>query len=171
MGTRAVFTFNDELGSHSVYKHWDGYPSGACEFIMNTFDYAWEWPRFEADEFAASFVAANKKSSGDIRLTSGPIAHGDLSYSYEIFKAKNGQMIIKCIGGGDDDFYGRFKDFLAKHGDDKLKARWNKMFPSTHPLNVESENDLLDSDDQEELDKNKIVDEVKAILAKYGMKV
>jgi hypothetical protein len=84
MGTRAVYTFIDEDERHSVFKHWDGYPRWACRFIANALALAWPLPRFEADEFAAAFVATNKKQGGDVRLTSGPDAHGDLSYAYEI---------------------------------------------------------------------------------------
>jgi hypothetical protein len=85
MSTRAVVTFKDAYGEYSVYKHCDGYPNGDGGMIaaihaaeMN----AWKLPRFEADEFAAAFVAANKDGPGYIRLTSGPMAHGDLAYTY-----------------------------------------------------------------------------------------
>ena len=84
MGTRAVYTFIDEDHRHSVYKHWDGYPRTACQFIANALKLAWPLPRFEADEFAAAFVAANKQGAGDLRLTAGPGGHGDLAYTYEI---------------------------------------------------------------------------------------
>ena len=84
MSTRAVYTFIDEDNHHHVYKHHDGYPSGAIEFILKALDKSWPLPRFEADEFAASFIAANKGSAGGVRLTTGPSAHGDLSYRYEI---------------------------------------------------------------------------------------
>jgi hypothetical protein len=83
MSTRAVYTFIDEDDHHHVYKHHDGYPSGAIEFILKALDKSWPLPRFEADEFAASFIAANKDSAGGMRLTTGPSAHGDLSYRYE----------------------------------------------------------------------------------------
>jgi len=83
MSTRAVYTFIDEDDHHHVYKHHDGYPSGAIEFILKALDKSWPLPRFEADEFAASFIAANKDAAGGIRLTTGPSAHGDLSYRYE----------------------------------------------------------------------------------------
>ena len=33
MGTRAVYTFIDADERHSIYKHWDGYPTWACRFI------------------------------------------------------------------------------------------------------------------------------------------
>ena len=99
MGTRAVYTFIDDDGRHSVYKHWDGYPAWAWRFIANALPLAWPLPRFEADEFAAAFVAANKKDAGDIRLTTGPEAHGDLAYSYEI-RCQDGHLHVRIFGSG-----------------------------------------------------------------------
>jgi len=93
MGTRAVYSFIDHTDRHSVFKHWDGYPSQACGFIAAALALAWPLPRFEADEFAAAFVAANKKYPGDIRLTNGPDAHGDLEYTYEIH-CQDGQLHV-----------------------------------------------------------------------------
>jgi hypothetical protein len=94
MGTRAVYTFIDEDDRHSVFKHWDGYPKWACRFIANALELAWPLPRFEADEYAAAFVAANKKEPGNLRLTSGPDAHGDLAYTYEI-RCRGGQLHVR----------------------------------------------------------------------------
>ena len=74
MGTRAVYFFEDSDGVYGAYKHYDNYPSGAMWFIENAKEYAWpldNWanPRFEADDFAAGFVAANKaKGGGECRL-------------------------------------------------------------------------------------------------------
>jgi hypothetical protein len=96
MGTRAVYTFIDKDDRHSVYKHWDGYPSLACKFIANALPLAWPLPRFEADEFAAAFVAANKKEAGDVRLTAGPDAHWDISYAYEISCPHNRLHVRIC---------------------------------------------------------------------------
>jgi hypothetical protein len=84
MSTRAVYTFRDNHGQHSVYKHYDGYPTEALGFIENAPARAWPLPRFEADEFAAAFVAANKTGAGNVYLTTGPEAHADLAYRYEI---------------------------------------------------------------------------------------
>lgn len=69
MGTRAVYFFYDEQcrtggDFYGVYKHYDGYPSGAASHIEAAKEYAWQLPRFEADEFAAAFVAANKNPKG-----------------------------------------------------------------------------------------------------------
>ena len=76
MSTRAVYFFNDmfrdgkdSVNIYGVYKHYDNYPKGAAYHIEAAKDYAWRLPRFEADEFAAAFVAANKnKSGGEVRL-------------------------------------------------------------------------------------------------------
>jgi len=69
MGTRAIYIFEDEHEEVHVYKHYDNYPEGAVDFIENAKEFAWELPRFEADEFAASFVAANKdRRGGGVRL-------------------------------------------------------------------------------------------------------
>ena len=99
MGTRAVYTFIDQNGRHSVYKHWDGYPITACQFIANALPLAWPLPRFEADEFAAAFVAANKQQPGNVRLATGPEAHGDLAYTYEI-RCPDGRLRIGIFQAG-----------------------------------------------------------------------
>src|SRR6266481_6505342 len=71
MSTRACYRFfplngpNDWPGVVTVYKHMDGYPSGAAKAIEAALPYAWPLPRFEPDEFAAAFVRANKKSTED----------------------------------------------------------------------------------------------------------
>ena len=72
MGTRAVYFFEDRHNDDSyygVYKHYDGYPQGAAAHIEDAKAYAWPLPRWEADEFAAAFVAANKNpKGGEVRL-------------------------------------------------------------------------------------------------------
>jgi hypothetical protein len=60
MSTRACYTFKDKHNTIHVYKHNDGYPTGAAEHIARALPYAWPLPRFEAVDFAAAFVAANK---------------------------------------------------------------------------------------------------------------
>lgn len=87
MSTRAVYTFkatDPGQPDFSVYKHHDGYPSGAAEFIAKALPLAWPLPRYENSEFAAAFVAANKEAGGGVYLTGGCDAHGDLDYRYEI---------------------------------------------------------------------------------------
>jgi len=58
-----------------VYKHWDGYPSGIASALSKATNYAWELPRFEADEFAASFIVANKTGPGDVRVLTKASGH------------------------------------------------------------------------------------------------
>ena len=80
MSTSACFTFCDSTEpwtSFHVFKRLDGYPyarghtgkaTGGLVWIRNAFQYAWELPRYEAPDFAAAFVAANKRQEGDIQL-------------------------------------------------------------------------------------------------------
>lgn len=60
MSTRAVYTFKEGREVYHVYKHHDGYPSGAAAAITNALPFAWPLPRWEADEFATAFIAGNK---------------------------------------------------------------------------------------------------------------
>ena len=104
MGTRAVYTFIDESDKFSVFKHYDGYPEGAHGFIKEAKKFAWDLPRFDASEFAAAFIKANKnEAGGDVYLTQGPQRHGDLSYRYEISRDNN-QLIVKTYEAKDWTF-------------------------------------------------------------------
>ena len=123
MSTRAVYTFVDADGARfHVYKHHDGYPTGAAEAISNATKLAWVLPRFEADEFGAAFIAANKDSAGSLRLTSGPDAHGDLEYRYEI-RCKAGRLHVTAftVGPSEQIFDGTLAKFTA-WADAKEKA-------------------------------------------------
>ena len=79
MSTRACYTFiaPNGGGQYHVYKHHDGYPyngqpqagegpfeCGGLVWIEKAKQFAWGLPRFEADDFAAAFIAANKPSDG-----------------------------------------------------------------------------------------------------------
>lgn len=68
MSTRAVYTFVDDHSTIHVYKHHDGYPEGGISFLLAAIEFAWVLPRFEADDFAAAFVRANKDGGGGVRL-------------------------------------------------------------------------------------------------------
>lgn len=105
MGTRAVYVFEDDHDEVAVYKHYDNYPQGATHFINNAKKYAWKFPRFEADEFGAAFVAANKcQEGGGIRLIPPYKDHDELmdAYSYCDFfyfiKFKDGDLQIRIEG-------------------------------------------------------------------------
>jgi len=93
MSTRAVYTFKDERDTFHIYKHHDGYPTGAAEWIAKAIPNAWALPRFEACEFAASFVAGNKDRAGAVYLTTDWKAHGDLAYRYEITAVGKNLMV------------------------------------------------------------------------------
>lgn len=123
MSTRATYEFRDERSSHTVYKHHDGYPEGAYSFIRAALKNAWPIPRFEADEFGAAFIAANKESCGGIRLTKDRDAHGDTQFHYVI--SCDGKALIverwepKDFGGDDRKWAktesGTLTELLEKH--------------------------------------------------------
>jgi len=100
MSTRAIYGFQDERSIYWVYVHHDGYPSGAAEKFARIYGskLAWPLPRYEADEFAAGFIAVNKTSSGSVRLSHGPQDHGDLEYSYLVYR--KGDTLRVKIGNG-----------------------------------------------------------------------
>jgi uncharacterized ubiquitin-like protein YukD len=104
MSTRGLYTFKDADGAYTVFKHWDNYPKsdsgyGAYQFIKNALAYAWQLPRFEADEFAASFIAANKKAGGgDLRLLPADATNGDtlgVEFWYTV-EADGQRLKISC---------------------------------------------------------------------------
>ena len=103
MSTRAVFTFScpETKGRPLlVYKHHDGYPSGAIEALIRTRDggLGWPLPRFGADEFAAAFVAANKTQGGGVRLLGSgdwrDFAPLDIEYVYHVVQFPSGHINV-----------------------------------------------------------------------------
>ena len=115
MSTRATYTFIDSYDTFHVYKHHDGYPSGAAKFIANAMLNAWSLPRYEADEFAAAFIAANKDGGGGIRmLHSGHwfvVSPGDIEYRYEVRCGRDGELLVTCYKINNDS------DLLLYSGD------------------------------------------------------
>lgn len=110
MSTRAVYCFKD-LGTENefmVYSHYDNYPTGALIQLNNAFKFAWRLPRFEADEFAAAFVAGNKKEGGMIRLMNiTDDLPSDIEYVYDIyFDTKKEKLMIKVFDYNTDPYLG-----------------------------------------------------------------
>ena len=105
MSTRALYTFKGETtkDSWNVYKHHDGYPSGAAGFLQDTLKFAWELPRYKPDEFAAAFCAAVKQGGGNVRFMpqNAPLKVAskhctDIEYRYEIFRRPNRTLYIRA---------------------------------------------------------------------------
>ena len=129
MGTRGIYKFIDTDATYYVYKHWDNYPSGAAIFIQNALELSWKLPRFEADEFSASFIAANKKGGGDVRLMHE--LEGDetsiiaslhetwIEYLYEI-SCKDNKLHVKAIDIQEEAccFDGFLDEFTAQYNED-----------------------------------------------------
>lgn len=95
MSTRAIYTFTGFGEAHHVYKHHDGYPSGAAQWLEAALELAWKLPRYEPCEFAAAFVAANKKSPGGVRLAKTQSTHCDVEFAYVIEPDKKIPSLLK----------------------------------------------------------------------------
>ena len=97
MGTRTVLTFKDKYNTFSVYQHYDGYPEYTLPAIKEAKEFAWDLPRFEASDFSAAYIAANKqKGGGNVYMTDIHESHSDLDYRYEIEK-KNKNLLVKVF--------------------------------------------------------------------------
>ena len=111
MGTHAIVTFKDADEEHSVFKHFDGYPSVLLKDLERAKKYAWPLPRFEANEFSAAFVVALKLETvksvdnagygndygGGVRLVGkDEIEHWDIDYRYFV-ECINGQHVVEYM--------------------------------------------------------------------------
>jgi len=106
MGTRGVYTFKEKGATFHVYSHWDNYPTGGAQKLHATVnsDKVWKLPRYEADEFAAAFIAVNKTDGGNIRLLKGRASAVDVEYGYTIWPdPKTHQLMLQVSA---TDFWG-----------------------------------------------------------------
>jgi hypothetical protein len=127
MSTRACYRFfpengpNDWPGVVTVYKHMDGYPSQAAKAIEAALDFAWSLPRFEPDEFAASFVAAAKQSTSRSKrqaeyqdlATSPDTSDAMKSYYLRLAKDAEGGGNVRLVPYEGPDAYQRFASDIA----------------------------------------------------------
>jgi hypothetical protein len=61
MGHRAIYIFKDkESEKKTVYHHWGALIDKIPDRLKGAARFAWGFPRFEADEFAAAFCASVK---------------------------------------------------------------------------------------------------------------
>jgi hypothetical protein len=97
MGTRAIYTFEDNYSEVNIFIHYDGYPAGAAEYLAQWLgsEKSWPLPRFEADEAAAGFVAATKTRAGNVRIMPNRTAASDVEFGYRI-GMKNGKAWIQA---------------------------------------------------------------------------
>lgn len=95
MSTRAIYTFKGFGETYHVFKHHDGYLSGAAVALENAIQLAWRLPRYEPDEFAAAFVSGNKQSPGGVRLAKSQTAFCDVEYAYVIEPDKKMPNVLK----------------------------------------------------------------------------
>jgi hypothetical protein len=89
MATRSNIIVQDDYKRVQIYRHCDGYPEGIIPDLAMALQYAWELPRFEADDFAAAIVRAWKQEGGgNIYIDGSPkgfeLVHGDTEYVYVV---------------------------------------------------------------------------------------
>ena len=86
MGTRAIYTFEDQNDTRHIFVHYDGYPTGAAIYFEQWLNAGTSWPlpRFEADEAAAGFVAAVKDGPGNVRICDKRTAYADVEFGYTV---------------------------------------------------------------------------------------
>ena len=105
MSTRAIYTFKGFGETHHVFKHHDGYLSGAAKWLEAALTLAWGLPRYEPDEFAAAFVSGNKESAGGVRLAKSQTAFADVEFAYVVEPDKKIPNLLK-VTVYDVDFWG-----------------------------------------------------------------
>lgn len=66
MTAPAIISVTDAQGEWNVYLASDGTPLPALEGLRRALGKTWALPRFDAADFAAAYVAANKQSGGDM---------------------------------------------------------------------------------------------------------
>ena len=89
MSTRSNIIVEDKHNRIQLYRHWDGYPSGVLPELEIALLYAWQLPRFEAQDFAAAIVRGWKQEGGgNIYIDGSPqgweLIHGDVEWVYLI---------------------------------------------------------------------------------------
>ena len=171
--TPAIFQFTDNYDTHAVYVHCDGYPDGAAAYVLKAFYRAWTLPRFEANELAAAFVAANKDKAGGVRLVNGPVENDEHEYVYNIFQAKNGQMIVKAFKDGTEFYYGRLKDFCLNYTENRSEEIVNIFhgeISTTDVKDIENKKQEIRNAVKTALDTlNKMKDEIEDIAVSVGV--
>lgn len=94
MGSRALFSFHDrsnQINPVNVFMQYEGEPEYAIRFLSRSRLRAWDFPRYEANEFAAAFIAVNKLGAGGYRIMPCgdpaviiPRFCSDIDFRYEI---------------------------------------------------------------------------------------
>ena len=137
MSTRAIYSFIEGEQKNHVYKHHDGYPTGAAEWIAKALPIAWDPPRFEPDDFAAAFVAGNKdKGGGGIRLIAAEhktpaneaarAFAADIEYRYEI-RCVQGKLQVTAFS---TSYWDGLEEEKLWEGEFGKMAKWAKDYES-----------------------------------------
>jgi len=121
MSTSALFVFRSE-NHHgkevvAIHRHGDGYPFDSILAIRAAVDLSWPAKartrtrvagRYEASEFAASFIAANKTGPGGFYIVDAD-ADSFQNYVYLVTHS-DGELQVRVTKNGEDMFDGSLTD-------------------------------------------------------------
>ena len=131
MTTRATYIFKDQSSRHFVFGHYDGYPTGAQQYFKRAVASGLAWPdgRFEANDFAAAFVAANKTTGGGGFRLANSIAP-DVDFVYELVQPEEGPPQLSI-------YEPSVRDWSIRKGK-RLSVMTLETFLNIHPDNLDN---------------------------------
>ena len=84
MSTRATITVSNNDDAFHIYVHWYWYPEIVIPLIEKALNFAWDFPRYEAWDFATAIIRVMKTRAGGIYLTKDAELHSDRDFHYEV---------------------------------------------------------------------------------------
>ena len=135
MGTRCLITIEDSHGDKfTIYRHWDGYPEAILGDLQKALPFAWSFPRFESDEFAAALVSAWKTEAGNIRLMENDCIPSDIEWLYAItFEKGDKEPTVRVF----DWYNGKTavpKRIMSFSEAATVGEHWDTLYPDPMPM-------------------------------------
>lgn len=127
MSTRAVYSFvnKGQVPVH-VYKHCDGNPIGAAQFIANIVkDNDGDNVDLTNQQLATLFITQNQGEYSTPELTTNYRDHGDIEYRYEITHNETTEGI--CV---------RAYTFVDTTGNRTIRSHGFETLLGEYPLNI-----------------------------------
>lgn len=84
MSTRAIITVFDKEDGFNIYLHADTLPERVMPSIEKAMEYAWEFPRFEAWDFATALIKVLKQRAWWVYLVTSVQNMSEIDYFYQI---------------------------------------------------------------------------------------
>ena len=132
MSTRATY----EFGGHTIYVHYDGYPSGAAVYFLNMVRSYEQTGRVQLGGDASGgyfydFIRGNRLAVP----SEGRDTHGDTEYHYQLHE--NGELGVWRISVEGWELFEQLKlwDFITRETGEVVSyfKKWGKTFVHTLP--------------------------------------